>query len=156
MEQLRNFNIFRLAVDATAVGSPIADRFMANLDFEVIPYVFSTPSKSAMYKHLDAEFKGGRFSYPNSESAKETKEHKKFKQQFTDLQKGYSGQHMVVSHPAERGAHDDYCDSTALAVWAAKGAGVDKPVTEKNPFIGVRKEKSVFINSRNRLTARRR
>lgn len=156
MDELKNFNIVRMAVDATAVGSPIADRFMANCDFEVIPYVFSTPSKSDLYKHLDAEFKGGRFSYPANEEAKDTREFKRFKQQFVDLQKGYSGQNMVVSHPAERGAHDDYPDSTALAVWAAKGEGVTKPIMEKNPFVQVKREMGFFYSSRNSLTARRR
>lgn len=156
MDVLSQFNIYRMAIDATAVGSPIADRFQANLDFEVIPYVFSISSKSDMYKHFDGEIKSARFSYPASEEAKQTREYKKFEQQMISLQKTYHGQHMMVSHPAERGAHDDYPDSTALAVWAAKGEGVPKPVNEKNVFVNSRRERGAFYHSRNRLTARRR
>lgn len=156
IDVLSQFNIIRLAVDATAVGSPMADRFIANLPYEVIPYVFSTPSKSDLYKHMDAEIKSSRFRYPQSPNAKETREYKRFEQQFLSLQKSYSGQHMVVSHPPERGAHDDYPDSTALAVWAAKGEGVQKPVQEKNPFKAIRGERRNFYSSRNSLTAKRR
>lgn len=156
MDVLKNYNVHRLVIDATAVGSPMADRIIANADFEVIPYVFGTSSKSDLYKHYDAEIKAGRFHYPASEEVKETREFKKFQKQHVDLQKGWSGQNMVVSHPPERGAHDDYCDSSALAVWGAKGDGVSKPVDEKNPFLAIKKEQSSYYSARNRLTARRR
>lgn len=156
MDILKNFNIIRLVVDATAVGSPIADRLAANLDYEVIPYVFGSSSKSDLYKHFDAEIRGGRVSYPDSEEARQTREHKRFSSQMLDLQKTYSGQNMVVSHPPVRGAHDDYPDSCALAVWGAKGEGVDKPIVEKNPFTEVKRELTSFYTSRNSLTARRR
>lgn len=156
MDVLKNFNLVRVVVDATAVGSPISDRLQANLDCEVIPYVFNVSSKSDLYKHFDAEIKGGRFSYPASEAVKETREYKKFLKQMVDLQKTYSGQHMVVSHPPERGAHDDYPDSAALAVWGAKGENVSKPVNERNIFVELKKEQLFFFTARNQLTARRR
>lgn len=156
MDTLSMFRIYRFAVDATAVGSPIADRFMANLDFEVIPYTFGTQSKSILYKHLDGEIKSKRFSYPASPAAQQTREYKRFMEQFTELHKGYSGQHMVVHHPPERGKHDDYPDSTALAVWAAKGQPIGTPEQEQNVFAAHRKEKSFITTRRNRLTARRR
>ena len=156
MDFLKNFRIVRGVIDATGVGSPIFDRIEANVDYEVIPYVFGTPSKSALYKHYDSELKSARISYPAREDVKETLEYKRFIKQHIDLQKTYSGQNMVVSHPAERNAHDDYADSSALATWGARGEGVDKPVQEKNPFTEVKKENMSFYNSRNRLTARRR
>lgn len=156
MDFLKNFNIFRVVMDATGVGSPIYDRVSANVPYEVIPYVFGTQSKSALYKHYDAEIKAKRVSYPASEEAKATREYKKFLKQHIDLQKTYSGQNLVVSHPAERNAHDDYPDSTALAVWGAMGEGVDKPIIEANPFTEVKREMSSFYSSRNSLTARRR
>lgn len=156
MDTLRNYNIHRLVIDATAVGSPMADRLAANCSFEVVPYVFGTQSKSHLYKHYDGELKAGRFKYPSCDRVKETREYKKFVKEHIDLQKGYSGQYLVVSHPPERGAHDDYCDSAALAVWGARGEGVSKPVMEKSPFKDLRVAKSGFYNSRNKFTARRR
>ena len=156
MDVLKNYNMHRLVIDATAVGSPIADRLSANLSYEVIPYVFGTQSKSHLYKHYDAEIKSERLSYPASPEVQETREYRKFSKQHIDLQKGYSGQYLVVSHPPERGAHDDFPDSTALAVWGARGEGVAKPVTEDSPYKQISQEQTVFYNSRNRLTARRR
>lgn len=156
MDVLKNYNVHRLVIDATAVGSPIADRLSANLPFEVVPYVFGTSSKSTLYKHLDGEIKSGRLKYPMSAETEQTREFKKFQKQFIDLQKGYSGQYLVVGHPDERGAHDDYPDSTALAVWGARGEGVAKPIMEKSPFKDIQSGKKTFYTSRNRITARRR
>lgn len=156
MDFLAKFNMHRLVIDATGVGSPMFDRIEANVNYEVVDYVMGTASKSILFKNYDAEIKAGRISYPASEEAKTSREYKKFIKEHIDLQKTYSGQNMVISHPAERNAHDDYPDSAALATWGARGEGVDKPIQEKNPFQQVKKEMGLFYNSRNKLTARRR
>lgn len=156
MDILKNYRIEKVVIDATGVGSPIADRLSANLSCEVVPYVLGTSSKSDLYKHYDGEIKSGRITYPSDIITKETREYKKFIKQHLDLNKSYSGQYMVVSHPPERGAHDDYPDSTALAVWGARSGGVPKPVMEDSPFKGIRKQKNYFYGARNSLTARRR
>ena len=93
-----------------------------------------------------------------SKETKETREYKKFTQQLADLQKGYSGSYLVVSHPDERGAHDDYPDSWALAVWGSKDMGqVDNTETfKRSEVLGVHKNGSSVFRSRNRFTARRR
>jgi hypothetical protein len=156
MDFLANFNIARLVIDASGVGSPIADRLAANADFEVIAYVYSLQSKSELYKHFDTEIKAGRFHYPADESTKETFEFRRFLEQMMNLEKTYSGQHMVVSHPKVSWAHDDYPDSAALMCWAARGAETDKPVMEKHPIEQHRKEHRNYYQARNRITAKRR
>lgn len=150
---LQNFDVKRIVVDATGVGSPIADRLMANVDCEVIPYVFSATSKSDLYKNFDTVIKQGHFHYPANEETKETPEYKRFLEQMFNLQKTYAGQNMVVCHPNERGAHDDYPDSCALMCWGARGEGVSKPVTERDKLFYA--NTASFYNSRNKLTARR-
>jgi hypothetical protein len=47
-----------------------------------------------------------------------TKKGEKFKLQMLDLQQEYKGQLLSVHHPDSADAHDDYCDSFALAEWA--------------------------------------
>lgn len=153
---ISNFNVVRIAIDATGAGSPIADRLAANVDCEVIPYVFGSVSKSILYKHFDAEIKSKRFRYPANEETKQSREYYRFMEQMEELQKTYSGQHLVVSHPDERGKHDDYPDSAALAVWAAKGEDVSKPQNERNPFQQHKTEAHNYYVSRNKYTARRR
>ena len=151
---LGNFNIARIVMDATGVGDAIYDRLRANLDCEIVPFVFSKQGKSDLYKHLNTEFRAKRVHYPANPETKETIEFKKFQQEFLDLQKTYSGQLMVVTHPQVAGAHDDYPDSLALAVWASKGEPVAKPVTENQRLF--EKKSTGFTRARNTLTARRR
>lgn len=106
---LKNFRISKIVIDATGAGSPLADRLAANLDVEVIPFVFSQSSKSDLYKNFDAEIKAGRFHVPADEVTVETREFRRFSEQMLDLTKTYSGQFMVCQKPSERGAFDDYC-----------------------------------------------
>ena len=154
MDFIRNYNVTKIIVDATGVGSPMADRLAVNAPVdEVIPYVFSTQSRSEMFKFFDTHIKQGRFHYPADEETKETHEFQKFIEQFINAEKSYSGQHMIVQHSNERNAHDDYVFSAALMVWGCKG-DVSKPQTSENKFF--EKGNQSFYKSRNNVTARRR
>ena len=157
MDYLKNFRISRLVIDSTREAS-LGQRIKANVKYEVIPFTFSSKSKSEIYKHLQTEINTGRARVPMGIETRETKEYKKFTQQMGDLQKSYSGSYLVVSHPNERGAHDDYPDSWALAVWGTKDAGqVDNTETQsRNKVLGVYKNNTSVFRSRNRKTARRR
>ena len=157
MDYLKSFRLSRVVIDATREAS-LGQRIQANLKCEVWLFTFSSKSKSDIYKHLQTEISTGRARFPMSADTVETKEYKKFTQQLADLQKSYSGSFLVVSHPPERGAHDDYSDSWALAVWGAKDAGqVDTTETQdRSKVLGVHKKESQLFRSRNRMTARRR
>ena len=65
---------------------------------------------------------------------------------------------LAVSHPDEKGAHDDFPDSWALAVLAARDRGeVNETETQdRNRVMGRTKNECTFYRSRNRLTAKRR
>ena len=64
---------------------------------------------------------------------------------------------MVVSHPNEKDAHDDYPDSWALAVWGASFATeVNNTETVRNKFTERSKRSNKQMHIRNRLTAKRR
>lgn len=156
MEYLKNFNVVRIVIDATRESS-LAQRIQANMRCEVIPFVFSSKSKSDIYKHLQIEINTGRARFPRDRDTMVTSEYRKFTQQLADLQKGYSGSHLVVSHPDEKGAHDDYPDSWCLAVWGTRDQGyVDNTETlNRGEVLSVHKNTSVF-GSKNRFTARRR
>lgn len=151
---LSNYNIVKVVIDATGVGDAIYDRLRVTLDCEVEPFVYSKQSKSDLYKHLNSEFRAERVHYPANEETRETIEYQKFVQQFLDLEKTYSGQLMVVSHPEVAGARDDFPDSLALAVWGAKGDGLVTPITEAESIY--KTSNNHFIRARNSFTARRR
>ena len=63
---------------------------------------------------------------------------------------------MVVSHPPERGAHDDYPDSWALAVYGCRDNVDNYKIQQenKNPFLV--KQHNSYYKSINNRTARRR
>lgn len=157
MDYIKNFRVSRIVIDATREAS-LGQRIQANVRCEVWLFTFSSKSKSEIYKHLQTEINTGRARFPMSKSTIVTKEYQKFTQQLADLQKSYSGSYLVVSHPDERGAHDDYPDSWALALWGTKDAGqVDNTETQdRSKVLSVHKKSGSAFRSRNRFTARRR
>ncbi len=157
MDYLKNFKIVRAVVDATRESS-LGQRIQANVNFEVWLFTFSSKSKSEIYKHLQSEINTGRARFPKSPETVGTRDYQRFTQQLADLQKSYSGSFLVVSHPLERGAHDDYPDSWALAVWGTKDQGqIDYTETkDRSHFVGSNRRELSLFYSRNRLTAKRR
>lgn len=157
MDYISHFRVARVVCDATREAS-VAHRLRANLNCEVIPYIFTTKSKSEMYKHLLKEIDSGRARVCGGEQTQATREYLDFMEQLGELEKGWSGTHMVVSHPDEKGAHDDYPDSWALAVWGASFEGeVNTAETgNTNKFTEKTRAESVFYKARNKMTARRR
>lgn len=149
---LSNFNVRRIYVDATAQES-FSDRLRANLNCEVFPYMFTPKGKSDMYKYLDGEIKAGRFQFPAGDDTRKTKEYQQFIKQCSDLQKGWRGQIMVVSHPDTRGAHDDYPDSVALAVMASKEEiSLMQAESKKNPFTQPNLQSQNYYNKRTSIS----
>lgn len=119
---LRNYNIKCIFVDATGVGTPIADRLIYGFQniADVVPYEFSTSSKSEMWKNLQTEIRAGRLKVPSSAKAEKLRAYRHFDQQMHDLEKEYKGQHLICQHPKDdKDAHDDFCDSLALFALAA-------------------------------------
>ena len=157
IDYLSHFRMGKLVVDATKESS-IAHRLRANLPYEVIPFVFGSKTKSELYKNLDTEIKSGRAKYPASKEVQETKEYSKFLKQLADLQKDYRGSYLVVSHPPIKGAHDDYPDSWALAVYGAteKGQSFVVECKDENPFFKQSVVYKSYYKKRNNFTARRR
>ena len=156
MEYLKNFKVARVVIDATREAS-LGQRVRANLKCDVELFTFSTVSKSQLYKHLQTEINTGRAKVPMGEETVETKEYKKFTQQLADLQKSYSGSNLVVSHPPERGAHDDYSDSWALSLWGTRDPGqVDNTETLNRSTVMGNPLKTTVYKKKNRRTAKRR
>lgn len=157
VDYLGNFLVVRVVCDATREAS-ISHRLRANLRCEVIPFIFTQKSKSDLYKHLDKEIITGRARVCMGENTVQTVEYRCFLQQLGDLQKGYNGANLVVSHSDEKGAHDDFCDSWALAVWGCSSKGeVDRTETGKsNKFTEKSRNEIENNRRRNRVTAKRR
>lgn len=134
-------------VDATGAGDPVCDRFISHYmgRVTVLPFVYSTPNKSKMYKYLQQEMLGGRLVIPGHSRDKRARQWRRFKQQCIDLLKTYSGQYLVVGHPPEKDAHDDYPDSWAQAVLAAKDEMAPEIEVEDNTFYDPRRDRAKVL-----------
>lgn len=139
---LEQFAVSSIFIDSTGVGDPVADRFSYYYygQAEVEGYKFSRPSKSVMWKTLYAEIMAGRLKVPAHTRTQRLRTWKKFQSQMLDLEKDYVGQYMVCQHPDEKGAHDDFCDSLALAVLAAQSDNMPEIQPEDNHLYPTRND----------------
>lgn len=149
---LRNFNVKLCMIDGTGVGSPVADRLAAHVDFPVIPFVFTMPSKSLLMKYFNAYLNAKCFHYPANAETAETMEFKKFQEQCLELTKDYKGDRLVVAAPKERNKHDDYPFSAALMVWGLKHELGDIETLDTNEFI--QNNSNRFMHRNKRLRTR--
>lgn len=147
-DYLNRFNIKLCVIDGSGVGSPVADRLAANVDFPVIPFVFTPASKSMLMKNFSAYLNNKCFHYPSSSSAQDTIEYRKFQEQCLELTKDYRGDKLVVAAPKERNKHDDYPFSAALMVWGLKHDVGEVEVVDNNEFIQTTK-RNIFVGRRN-------
>ena len=123
--------------DATGVGNAPTDRLIYAVPetTTIVPYVFSTPSKSEMWTELYEELKGGRLVFPAHKSAQESAEFNNFKIQLTTAVKRYDRGYLVVGKPSRKYL-DDYLDSLGLANLAANSEPDFDPEVEdeENPI----------------------
>jgi hypothetical protein len=118
-EYLKNYKVVAIAIDSTGQGDFMPDMFQSETEWTdeksgLYRIKFSAVSKDMMYKNLKVTIKELLTSLPKID----TKKTEKFKQQMLDLQQEYKGQLLSCHHPDDPNAHDDYCDSWALAEWA--------------------------------------
>ena len=158
VDYLKQFKVSKIMIDATKEEG-MCDRLSVNLPhIEVVPCYFTSQFKDRMYKNLDSSIKCGRALYPNDEETQGTREHQKFIEQMGELEKNFRGQLMVCNHPDRRGAHDDYCDSWALAVLGAndKEEEIKLQTSQNKLYNNTQYKGNRFYSRRNRFTARRR
>jgi len=140
LEWLSHFKpIKKVVLDATREAS-FANRLAHSpvmRDVEVQDFIFNTQSKAAGYRLLHGDILSRRLSFPAGDEARQTHSYRKFLTQMLDLVKTYSGEYLVVSHPEEAGAHDDYPDSLMLANYGANEPTQDMAIETftSNAFI---------------------
>ena len=116
MNFFKHYNIKGVAFDSTGQGDFMPDLFEAETRWRdensgLYRVKFSAVSKDILYKNLGVVCREFLTTLPIIA----TKEAEEFKQQMLDLQKEYKGELLSCHHPDSKDAHDDYCDSWALA-----------------------------------------
>jgi hypothetical protein len=156
MHFLSNYKIARVVIDTTKERA-LADRINANTAYEVVQYVFSSKSKSDLYKNFEREVNSGRVNIPGGEETKKTGEYNRCLAQLQDLEKSWRGSYMVVAHPPTKEGRDDYPDSMALSILGCMNKGFVNEITTTNDrrgFISGRTQ-NMYLD-RNKFTGRRR
>lgn len=116
---LKKYDPVAVAIDSTAQGDFMPDLFEKHTQWQddnsgLYRIKFSAVSKDLIYKNLKVSIKQRLTRLPKMDK----RYGERFRQQMLDLQQEYKGQLLSVSHPDSPNAHDDYCDSLALAEWA--------------------------------------
>ncbi len=132
---LRNYNVFRVAVDAQGVGGAVAERLRLLLpQCEVLALDSGGKAQNERWTHLIALMQRRMLVAPGHSKARRLRRWKRWQQQMLDAEKKYKGPYMTVEAPDEKDAHDDYVDSLALACSVTKDDIMPQVQVESNPF----------------------
>jgi hypothetical protein len=116
----------RLIVDCTGIGGAVEqDLRLACLDANVhfVPFVFTggpKGTKTQMYRDFQSYIQQGRVKVPNPKLLKgdEAKMIHKWTKEHIDLEYTMDVANKTEKIAAPSGRHDDYCDSSAMAIHA--------------------------------------
>lgn len=134
-EFLAPYRVGSVAVDSQGVGDVVADRLTHLLPYADVHPVPSDPAtQSERWTHLMQLLERRKIGWPGHSYAKRTKVWKTFDQQMRELEKHYQGKYVMAKAPEERGAHDDYADSLALACILSKGFAMPEVEVSYSPF----------------------
>lgn len=126
----------RITVDSTSVGSAIFDRLKAVIGptgVEVDGIHLGEHNKSNTYKALLSDLIQKRVTFPFGKQARKARECRKFVVEMLDAEKeSKSNGIMRVQAPNEKDAHDDFCDSLAIATLAASEPVGEPTATQMN------------------------
>jgi len=113
---LRNYDVYRIGVDAQGVGGAVAERLQILLpDIEVVSVSSDVKTQNDRWTHLTQLIQRDQLIVPGHSKARRTKRWRKFNQQMSELEKVNRGPYLLAAAPDERGAFDDYPDSLAIA-----------------------------------------
>jgi hypothetical protein len=113
---LRNYDVYRVGVDAQGVGGAVAERLQILMpDIEVVAVSSDAKTQNDRWTHLTQLIQRDQLIVPGHSKARRTKRWRKFNQQMSELEKVNRGPYLLAAAPDERGAFDDYPDSLAIA-----------------------------------------
>jgi hypothetical protein len=117
------------------MGDVIIDRLRVLLPhISIIDVSSQRPAQSDRWKYLREMIDRGKLGWPAHASTKQLKTYRNFIQQMSDLQVKFEGPYMLAEAPKEVNAHDDYCDSLAIALSVIPESVIESVEVSNNPF----------------------
>jgi hypothetical protein len=134
---LRNYDVYRIGVDAQGVGGAVAERLQILMpQIEVTAVSSDAKAQNERWVHLTELIQRNQLIVPGHSKARRTKVWKKFNQQMSDLEKVYRGPYLLAAAPDEKGAFDDYPDSLAIACSLSVADTMPVITVSESPFFG--------------------
>lgn len=134
-EFLSCYNVLMAGIDAGGLGDVVAERLQVLMPhIEFVPMGSQRPDQSARWKHLGELLNRGKITWPANSKTTRLKTYRRFRQQMEDLERDFQGPYVLAAAPKEADAHDDYCDSLAIACYLTKEYTMPYVEVSANPF----------------------
>lgn len=123
-EFLQRYNLYAVGVDTGGIGDVVLNRLktlMPNVNF--VPCLDGLAEQSKRFKYLKQLMERKKIIWPMGAKVRRLKVFRRFRQEMEDAELDYKGPNMLVAAPNEKDAHDDYCDSIAMAAFMSADTG---------------------------------
>lgn len=135
VEFVSKYDVWAIGVDAGGMGDVVASRLRVLMPhISVIDVSSMRQQQSERWKYLREVIDRGKICWPAHAKTVQLRTYKNFIQQMSDLQVKFEGPYMLAEAPKEVNAHDDYCDSLAIALSVIPMSTTDEVEVSNNVF----------------------
>lgn len=135
VEFVSKYNVWAIGVDEGGMGDIFISRLRVLLPHVNIVNVSSQrPQQSERWKYLREMLDRGKLGWPAHAKVRSLRTYRNFVQQMGELQVKFEGPYMLAEAPKEINAHDDYCDSLAIALSIIPESVQEEIQISNNPF----------------------
>lgn len=135
VEFCSKYNVWAIGVDSAGMGDIFISRLRVLMPhIEIVDVSSQRQAQSERWKYLREMLDRGRIGWPAHARTKQLRTYKNFVQQMSDLQVKFEGPYMLAEAPKEVNAHDDYCDSLAIALSVVPNTVQEAVEVSNNPF----------------------
>jgi hypothetical protein len=129
------YNVWAIGVDEGGVGDVVISRLRVLLPhIEIIDVSSQRAEQSVRWKYLREVLDRAKITWPAHAKTRSLRTYRNFIQQMSDLQVKFEGPYMLAEAPKEANAHDDYCDSLAIALSVIPVSVTETIEQSNNPF----------------------
>lgn len=135
VEFAAKYNVWAIGVDSGGMGDLFISRLRVLLPhIDIIDVSSQRPAQSDRWKYLREVLDRGKIGWPAHAKTTKLRTYRNFIQQMSDLQVKFEGPYMLAEAPREVNAHDDYCDSLAIALSVIPESVQEEISISNNPF----------------------
>lgn len=135
VEFVSKYNVWAIGVDSGGMGDLFISRLRVLLPhIEILDVSSQRPAQSDRWKYLREMLDRSKIGWPAHAKTRSLKTYRSFIQQMGDLQVKFEGPYMLAEAPKEVNAHDDYCDSLAIALSIIPESVTETVEVSGNPF----------------------